>query len=310
LRAIVKASIQGVFGRLPGGPRLYREITRGRMGTQSSHIDKLARAWPGYAEFWARNGLDLEGKDVWMHDGGWTPYPFVLLYLLSGRGGTVTMWEGELESQYGPKAIEYGLKQEFGGVHVPSTRSDRLRGLKGAASAELVETLGGKWLRTHRVRPELRANSIDLLITGGVLEHFRPMELTAFLTHSKGILKPGGWAMHTFDMRDHLYHADKRIPFLNHLRYSNLAYEALYGHRLGYHNRLLPDQLRSAVTSAGYEIVAERRRILPAERYVESPEEFEAALVGLPRKRLAKQFESASEEDLRTVALQFLCRVP
>jgi len=278
------------------------------MGTQASHIDKLSRAWPGYAETWAQYGLYLDGKDIWMHDGGWTPYPFVLMYLLTGRGGMVTMWEGELEDQYTAKAIEFGLNQKFGSIQVPQERYEKLRSLQGLAARELIKALGGEWRRAERVKPAMESSSVDLLITGGVLEHFRPKELAEFLSHSKAILRPNGWACHTFDMRDHLYHADKTIPFLNHLKHSDPVYQLMYGHKLGYHNRLLPDELRSTIESAGFEIVAMRRRVLPAEKYVESEKDFESALVGLERNQLAKRFESATDQDLRTVAVQFICR--
>jgi hypothetical protein len=43
IRAIAKGAVLGVFGRLPGGPKLYRSITRDRLGTQAMHVDKLAR---------------------------------------------------------------------------------------------------------------------------------------------------------------------------------------------------------------------------------------------------------------------------
>lgn len=62
MRALTKASIQGLFGRLPGGPHLYRNLTRARMGTQGSHIDKLARAWPGYVETWPVTGWAWRGS--------------------------------------------------------------------------------------------------------------------------------------------------------------------------------------------------------------------------------------------------------
>lgn len=287
---------------------MYRELTRTRMGTQASHIDKLARAWPGYVDTWARYGLELQGKHIWMHDGGWTPYPFVLMYLLTGKGGTVTMWEGQLGDQYAAKAVEFGLKQKFGNRVIAAEMLDKLRSLEGAPASDLVQALGGQLVRTARVLPILPEESVDLAITGGVLEHFRPSELEAFLTRSRSILRTGGWASHVFDMRDHLYHADKSIPFLNHLRHSDAKYALLYGHRLGYHNRMLPEEVRATVEAAGFQIVAMRRRVLPMEKYAESPQDFEGALVGVERSQLAPRFRSASDEDLRTVAVQFICR--
>jgi len=40
MKSGLKAVVQGAFGRLPGGPGLYRHL----MGTESSHVDKLSHA--------------------------------------------------------------------------------------------------------------------------------------------------------------------------------------------------------------------------------------------------------------------------
>ena len=308
MKAYAKAAIQACFGRLPGGAGLYRKLTRERMGTQASHIEKLARAWPRYVETWHRCGLDLEGKVVWMHEGGWTPYPFMLLYLLTGRGGIVTMTEGEPQDRYAEKALEFALRQRFGSFVPPEERYETLRALQGCPVDRIVQALGGRWLRSDRLRPHLEPASVDLLVTGGVLEHLRPDELRTFLAHSRTIVREGGWASHVFDLRDHLYHADKSIPFLNHLRFSDPVYGAMFGHRLGYHSRLFAAQIREEIEGAGFRVTEMRRRVLPADKYVDSPEEFDTALVGLERRLLDPKFRGATDEDLRTVAAQFICR--
>ena len=65
LRAALKGGGLFVMGRVPGGPHLYRELTRNWMGTQATHVDKLQRVWPAYAEVWRTEcGLELEGLDV------------------------------------------------------------------------------------------------------------------------------------------------------------------------------------------------------------------------------------------------------
>jgi hypothetical protein len=43
---------------------------------------------------------------------------------------------------------------------------------------------------------------------------------------------------------------------------------------------------------------------------VENPSEFADALVGLDRSLLAEEFLAATDDDLRTVAIQYLVRKP
>lgn len=280
------------------------------MGTQSTHVDKLSHSWAGYAGVWAQNGIELEGKTIWMHGGGWTVYPCLLAYLLTGKGGVVTVWESGADDQYSSKSVDFALKQTFGGISIPQNRLATVESLRGKGIDEILSAIGGRIVRTDRVKPELEDASIDLLLTGGILEHFRPADLDAFLEIASRIVKPGGWCSHVFDLRDHLYHADKSIPFLGHLRLSDLAYRLRFGHPLGYHNRLLPAELKQRLQNAGFDVRLERRLLLPTKVWAKEPEDFRVALVGIDRACLAPRFAEATDEDLKTAALHFLCQRP
>lgn len=61
LRALAKGALLTAFGRLPGGPRFYRTLTRDVMATQATHVDKLKRVWPGYVEVWQSQGRLVSG---------------------------------------------------------------------------------------------------------------------------------------------------------------------------------------------------------------------------------------------------------
>ncbi|HZT40739.1 MAG TPA: hypothetical protein VFA07_01050 [Chthonomonadaceae bacterium] len=112
-RAVAKGTLLFAFGRAPGGARLYRNLTRDRMGTQATHVDKLRRVWPGYVQVWrSRCGLSLDGLDVWVHEGGWTPFPLLVNYLLTGKGGVVTNTQGRVLDRYLARAVEGALTIE------------------------------------------------------------------------------------------------------------------------------------------------------------------------------------------------------
>src|SRR5437868_3356269 len=140
----LKSALLFACGWAPGGAHLYREVTRNLMGTQETHVDKLSRVWPGYVEVWrSRCGLYLEGLEVWIHEGGWTPYPFLINYLLTGKGGVVTNSEGHTLDRYLAHAIDGALTTVFPATLVPPDRRVFLEALRQTARAEAAMTAVG-----------------------------------------------------------------------------------------------------------------------------------------------------------------------
>lgn len=310
LRALGKAAVLTVAGRAPGGVRVYRELTRRWLGTQRSHVDKLARVWPGYVELW-RDLVELDGAEVWVYEGGWTPFPSFATFLATGSAGVVTNREARLADRYLRPALEAAIALPLPELPGLEDRRRRLESLRGARSAlGAVHALGGRVLRVGDGPVPLSPASVDLCHSGGVLEHHRPEELAAFLAACRRILRPGALMSHVVDHRDHLHHADPRLPFLNHLRFGDRTYRALFGHRLLFHNRLLPSEVAELLERAGFERLAVRRLILPEHRWVESEDEALAGEPGIDRSELAPRFRSASDADLRTAAAHYLYRNP
>ncbi|HXU04755.1 MAG TPA: class I SAM-dependent methyltransferase [Polyangia bacterium] len=309
-RALAKGAAMAAFGHTPGGSDLYRRLTREIGGTQVTHVDKLTRVLPDYARVWTeRAGLRLEGARIWMYEGGWTPFPLLASYLLTGSGGTVTNGAGRMLGRYLVAAVNGALATAWPAGAVPDERRRVVEALRWASGIDdvLAATGGVLHAGVDAERPPLADGSVDLVHSGGALEHLPPAVLAKFLAASRRILAPGAIASHVFDHRDHLHHADRRWPFLAHLALPDTAYRIAAGHPLGYHSRLTPTQVAALFRAAGFELIALRRRILPEHRWVEG----DAALLGtpgLPRRLLARRFRDISEIDLRTAAAHYLCR--
>lgn len=307
-RAFLKGSSFFPFGRFPGGARFYRELTRNWMGTQATHVDKLQRVWPGYLEIWrSRCGVDLEGLDVWIHEAGWTPFALFINYLLTGKAGIATNSEGRILDKYLARAVNGALSTRLPRGLVPEARYRLIEPLRWSDTvAEAIAELGGREIGCERGKPlPLESDSVDLCHSGGALEHYNPAEPRMFLRECFRILRPGGIASHVFDHRDHLHHADHRLPFLAHLGWPGWAYKLFSGHRLGYHNRLLPTDVVRLFEEAGFELITLRRMILPDRRYVEGADTL-AGQPGIPRVLLSGRYRMASAEDLRTAAAHYL----
>jgi SAM-dependent methyltransferase len=302
MRGLAKAVLLAGFGWT--APRFYRTLTRDKLGTQATHVDKLARVWPGYVRVWQDIGVPLEGSRVWVLEGGWTLFPFLANYLTTGSGGVVTNRDGRVLDRYLARSVDGALNCDL-----PSTDERR----KKVGSVRWEPTVAGAVAMLdgtlfEDVQPSavpLGSASVDLCHSGGTLEHYRPRELEAFLAEAFRIVRPGGVMSHVVDHRDHLHHADPSWPFLAHLRLSDPVYDAAFGHPLMYHNRLLPGEIENAFTAAGFERMLVRRMILPERRYVDDATN---GSPGVERAYLARRFRSATDADLRTAAAHYLFR--
>ena len=306
LRALGKGTALALLGRLPGGAHAYRELTRVHLGTQASHVDKLRRVLPGYVAAWRElGGLELEGRRVWIHEPGWTPFWALACYLLTGRGGTLTNVEARLLDRYLARAVNGVLELPLG-APARRRRVEALRWCRDsraairALSAELHDAC-------DPVALPLTRSSVDLVHSGGALEHYAPDLLRGFLAECRRVVRPGGLVSHVLDHRDHLYHADHAFPFLAHLALPAPLYGALLGGALTYHNRLAPAQVAALFEEAGFRRIAVRRLVLPSHAYV-SDGALESARPGLPQALLAREHRGLSEADRRTAAAHYLYR--
>ena len=313
LRASVKGAMLFGFGRLPGGARFYRELTRNTMGSQSGHVDKLRRVWPGYVRVWTSEvcGLNMEGLDVWVHEAGWTPFALLMNYLTTGKGGVVTNTQARLLDRYLARAVNGVLQTELPPELVISERREVVEALRWETSVANAEAVvqGMAFALNASPAVSLPDASYDLCHSGGALEHYTPADLAGFFAECYRVLRPGGIASHVLDHRDHLYHADKGRRFLAHLALSEPVYNFMYGHPLTYHNRLLPGDVMTLLEAAGFEPIAVRRMILPAQQYVPD-ERVREGQAGITRAHLARRFQHASDTDLHTAAAHYLYRKP
>lgn len=313
LRALLKAGSSWPIGQIPGGPRVYHELTCGLLGSQSFHAPKLARAWTRYAQLLQEHSLrPLSEVAVWVHECGWTPISALAGYLVTGRGVVLSNTEARVRDRYLHGALDAALCMRLATdstERLPvAQRRARLLELRGDSSAQrVIAATGGRLIEpVDPRRVPLPAASIDFCHTGNAIEHYRPDVLRAFLQECYRVLRPGGIASHVVDHRDHLHHVDRKWPYLFHLSVPDRLYECLFGHDLLYHNRYSPDDMMALFASIGFERIDVRRAT--ADREYSSDSEVLAAAPGLPG--WATSARGWSQLDLRTAYAHYVYRKP
>jgi SAM-dependent methyltransferase len=312
LRGLAHASLLFTAAHVPGGARAYHALTRGLLGSQGRVLRKLQRVWPGYVGVWRdRCELPLAGRTVWIHEPGPVSFAPLAAYLLTGQGGLVTATADPPSDRYAAASVRAVLEAGFtvDDAGAPARRQTLARLLRSTAPDLLRATGTRAALDCDPARLPLADASADLCHSGGVLEHYRPDTLAAFLRQSFRVLRPGGIASHVYDHRDHLRHVDPSWPFLAHMALPDAVHRALCGHRLLFHNRLAPGDVLALFEAAGFERIAVRRFVLPDKRYVDS-DAAEAGEAGVPAWLQTGRLGRLSTEDRHTAAIHYLFRKP
>jgi hypothetical protein len=132
---------------------------------------------------------------------------------------------------------------------------------------------------------DLPDGSIDFSFSQAVLEHIPKAEAAECLRQLKRVGKASGYSSHRIDLKDHLGGS------LNHLRFSESAWEQDIIHRSGiYTNRLRYSQWLRLFEDAGLDFRVVERNAYPA--------------LPLERRFLSQEFRDLDEADLLTQGFQ------
>lgn len=303
-RALTKAAVQFGFGHLPGGPALYRKLTREVLGTQAGFLTKMETRWQPYLGRWRAAGL-VERPTAWFHDTGWTPLMALLGWLEFGNGVTLTDHHAHMQAQHLAASVDLALQVGQGSVE----RRAALAPLRWAPLEDALQMIDATLHPACDAHVPMADNSMDLCHSGGALEHYTPEALGAFLLECRRVVRPGGIVSHVVDHRDHLFHTDKHWPFHAHWALPEPLYRLGFGHALGYHNRLPPEAIIDAFEAAGLERVAVIRRFSDGSEgsAADRPSD---ALTGLDDRWLRRRWRDVSAADRCTYAAHYLFRVP
>jgi SAM-dependent methyltransferase len=162
-----------------------------------------------------------------------------------------------------------------------------------------IDTSHFRYFAPHDARATgLESNSIDCYFSQAVLEHVPKFIIQELLAESFRILKPGGVCYHYVQPTMHAAQVDRKATGIDYLTCSDWAWKTFYENDISHECRLRGVDHLGLVREAGFEVVGEWHT-LDAK-----------ALAALPHIKLAKRFQSYSDEEICTDYIWIVGRKP
>jgi len=144
-------------------------------------------------------------------------------------------------------------------------------------------------------RTGLPAQSVDIVFSNSVLEHVPPEAILRIMQEGRRVLRPDGFAIHSVNCGDHYAYIDSNITPMNYFSFSERAWR-FWNNKLGYQNRLRPQDLKELLQQGGLEIVREKFKPRPE------------LLAALPKIKISPEFQRYTPEQLCTTSVDLVAR--
>lgn len=196
---------------------------------------------------------------------GWLPWESTVLRLVHDVDATLfDVWDNRQWEAF--RVYFAGLVDRIDVLQLDAGSSARavelLDAILGCRSFEEVYTrLGFRYV----VEPSgslasVEDESMDVVLSVNTLEHVHRWILAACVRDMARVLRPGGYALHTIDLDDHLADYDSKASRKQYLAYSDRLWRTVFESRVFYFNRVQRPEWRRLFELAGLELVEERQR--------------------------------------------------
>jgi SAM-dependent methyltransferase len=128
--------------------------------------------------------------------------------------------------------------------------------LRTRSFEEAYEVLGAEYiLKPNGSTAAVESESYGLVISLAVLEHIQSDVLADVIAETYRMLRPGGYALHGFDLSDHYWYFDSSMPRKNYLRFSPATWDRWFSNRVMYINRVQRPEWDDIFRRANFEVV-------------------------------------------------------
>jgi Methyltransferase domain len=268
IRYLAYAAAYKAISAAPVTRRIYRHLgntcgadRRARVGLPDSYLRR------------ARDVLDLVARHRVLRPKmkllelgtGWLPWESTVLRLVHDVDATLfDVWDNRQWEAF--RVYFAGLVDRIEALQLDAGSSARvaelLEAILGCRSfPEVYTRLGFRYV----VEPSgslasVEDESMDVVLSVNMLEHVHRSILPGYVRDMARVLRPGGYALHTIDLDDHLADYDSKVSRKQYLAHSDRLWRTLFESRVFYFNRVQRPEWRRLFELAGLELVEERQR--------------------------------------------------
>lgn len=263
LKYILTAAALKVFSQGTPMRRLYRAIgntagAKQRAGNKMPPTYMTRIEWK--IDLCRRFNILKDGDTILELGTGWVHWEALTLRLFYDiKAVLYDVWDNRQLSAL--KAYTRQLDQAFNaGYALPDMDIRRARGLinkiqEVASFEELYSLLGFQYvLDPAATMGSLDGSRYQLVVSAGVFEHVRKEGLSDFVANWAKLVAPGGFAMHSINIADHLAHYDRTASPKQYLCFSEDVWKRFFENDLQYINRVQRNEWLKMFDSAGLKL--------------------------------------------------------
>jgi hypothetical protein len=296
----LKAHVQRVLSRVPGGDEIYynlqRHVTHSLPIPDAELLQSVGMAYRHLEVLRSLGKEPVTTAKFFEFGGGWDLHVPIIFCGSGATDQTVV----DLSRLVRVDLVQNCLER-LGGL-LEGDAATALTGLSDAVGGDtelssITKRLGITYIAPADARDTgLPTGSIDYITSTSTLEHIPPADISLILQECQRILRVGGMASMIVDYSDHYSHFDKSIGPYNFLQFSDREWKR-YNPSFHYQNRLRHPQLVELVEASAFDIV-EIEAFPPSEEDVQDIRAFP----------LAAPFRGIQPEELAIRTAQIVLR--
>ncbi len=265
----IKAIIQAVLSRTPGGPSMNDFLQRvaggRRMRNLRSTIDSQLEEVRSMVRALASCGFSFKNACVLELGTGWEPTIAMCIAGLGAQVTTIDIRRNLRPSRY----ARIKVAETYESIRAETSFSPgQVEAIKRHADGRMEVDVLLKELNItyHAPVPDsflltMPERRFDLVFSIAVLEHVPPLDIELLLQGQNRVLKPQGLAYHDIGPGDHAAGFDRNVSYVNFLKYNGPFWKFMGESALQYHNRLRRSDYDQAFDAHGLKQIWTERKI-------------------------------------------------